>query len=219
MSNHQEGEMTFYNETEEKDLYDPNALLVDWEFRTVYITGTITDLLARDFNRALLKMEYDDPYSGIAVYINSKGGDVLAGMSMIDTMRTISCDVSTVCAGMAASMAAVILMCGEKGKRRIMPHSRVTIHQPLGGTAGQARDIEIYAAEMKRTKDELYSEMSFATGQSIKRIEVDCDRDYTMSASEALEYGIVDEIVGKHLNRECLNERQNDSEQTKQIGA
>lgn len=187
-------------------MYKEFGLLVHEEERIIKINGEITNDLADFFNSALLALEKDDPGKDISVYINSPGGDVVAGLSMIDTMKTISCDVSTVCRGLAASMGAMILMSGEKGKRRILPHSTVLIHQPLGGTEGQAADIEIYAREIKRKKEELFSMICSATGQSMDKVAIDCDRNYIMTAKEAKEYGIVDEIIEPHFRRSSMLE-------------
>lgn len=171
--------------------------------RIIYINGAIDDNIAYHFNTTLLKLEQEDANTDIVVYINSPGGSVIAGLSMIDTMNLVSCDISTVCVGMAASMGAMILMSGEKGKRKILPHSQVLIHQPLqnlGDSFRQASDIEIVAKEAIRTKETLYTIIRDATGQPYDKIEKDCDRDYTLSAKEALEYGLVDEIIKSHKN-------------------
>ncbi len=171
--------------------------------RIIYINGIIDDNVAYFFNTTLLHLEHEDSRSDIVVYVNSLGGSVTAGLSMIDTMNLISCDVSTICVGIAASMGAMILMSGEKGKRKILPHSLVMIHQPLGNlgdTFRQATDLEIAAKEVMRTKNTLYSIIEETTGQPYSRIEKDCDRDFTLSAQEALEYGIVDEIIRSHKN-------------------
>ena len=171
--------------------------------RIIYINVPIDDNVAYHFNTTLLKLEQEDATKDIVVYINSPGGSVIAGLSMIDTMNLVSCDVSTVCVGMAASMGAMILMSGEKGKRKILPHSQVLIHQPLqnlGDSFRQASDIEIVAKEASRTKETLYTIIRDVTGQPYEKIEKDCDRDYTLSAKEALEYGLVDEIVKSHKN-------------------
>lgn len=172
--------------------------------RIIYINGVVDDDMAYFFNTLLLRLESEDNSSDITVYINSPGGSVPAGLSMIDTMNLISCDVSTIGVGMAASMGAMLLMSGEKGKRKILPHSKVLIHQPLnnlGNEFRQATDLEIIANEAKRTKETLYTMIEEATGQPYSKIERDCDRDYTLSAQEALEYGIVDEIIASHKNR------------------
>ena len=169
--------------------------------RIIYINGEITDEMAFRFNMALLKMEQENSREDIVVYINSPGGDVFAGLSMIDTMNLISCDVATVCVGMAASMGAMILMSGEKGKRRILEHSQVLIHQPMGNFGNQnmqASDIEIVADNIKEMKKTLYDIIVEATGQKYKKVSCDCDRNYTLSAEKALEYHIVDEIIKKH---------------------
>lgn len=179
-------------------VFDAFGILVLKEERIIYINGPITDKLSVLFCNALLELEHDDPSEDITVNINSPGGSVIAGLSMTDTMNVISCDVRTVCMGMAASMGAIILMSGTKGKRLMLPHSQVLIHQPLGGTTGQAKDIEIYATEIKRQKDLLFSMIGEATGQEMSKVAADCDRDYTMTAEEALEYGIVDKILTKH---------------------
>ncbi|MBR4760052.1 MAG: ATP-dependent Clp protease proteolytic subunit [Lachnospiraceae bacterium] len=169
--------------------------------RIIYINGPIDDNMAYHFNTALLRLEHEDSEADIVVYINSPGGSVTAGLSMIDTMNLVSCKVQTICVGMAASMGAMLLMSGEKGKRKILPHSLVLIHQPLqnlGNTMRQASDLEIAANEMMRTKKTLYGIIEECTGQSFEKIEKDCDRDYTLTAEEALDYGIVDEIIRSH---------------------
>ncbi len=171
--------------------------------RIVYINGPIDDNMAYHFNTALLRLEHDDGEADVVVYINSPGGSVTAGLSMIDTMNFVSCDVQTICVGMAASMGAMLLMSGEKGKRKILPHSLVLIHQPLqnlGNAFRQASDLEIAANEMMRTKKTLYKIIEESTGQDYEKIEKDCDRDYTLTAEEALDYGIVDEIIRSHKN-------------------
>lgn len=171
--------------------------------RIIYINGAVDDDMAYFFNTTLLRLENEDSSSDILVYINSPGGVVSAGLSMIDTMNLISCDVSTVCVGMAASMGAMLLMSGEKGKRKILPHSKVLIHQPLqnfGNSFRQTTDLEIAVKEALKTKETLYTLIKEATGQPYDKIEKDCDRDYTLSAQEALEYGLVDEIIRTHKN-------------------
>ncbi len=181
-------------------IYHDAGLIVLPERRTIYINDTITSTMSALFNLALLDMEARDCKSEITVYINSPGGEVTAGMSMIDTMMTIQSDVRTVCVGQASSMGALILMAGTKGKREILPHSYVLIHQILGGTGSmmQAADIEIYAENISKRKKELFLFMAEMTGRSVEKIEHDCDRNYTLSASEAVEYGIVDAVIGKH---------------------
>jgi len=178
------------------------ALLEDT--RIIYINGAIDQNVAYYFNTTLLKLEHESPDEDIIVYINSPGGSVVDGLAMIDTMNLISCDVSTICVGMAASMGAILLMSGTKGKRRILPHSQVLIHQPLrnlGNTFHQASDLEIAARDAIRTKHTLYEIIHETTGQNYDKIEKDCDRDYTLTAQEALEYGIVDEIIASHKNK------------------
>lgn len=166
--------------------------------RIIYINGIIDDDLAYYFNMTLLKLEHESSIDDIVVYINSPGGSVSAGLSMIDTMNLVRCDVATVCVGLAASMGAMLLMSGQKGKRKILPHSTVVIHQPmqnLGNMYRQATDIEIVARDVKRTKEMLYTIIAERTGQPYEKIETDCDRDYTLNAQEALAYGLVDEII------------------------
>ena len=131
----------------------------------------------------------------IQIYINSPGGSVSAGLGIYDTMQLINCDVATICTGMAASMGAVLLTAGAAGKRSALPHSRVMIHQPLGGVQGQASDIEITAREIARTKRELYEILSSHSGKSVADIERDADRDYWLTAKEAVEYGLIDTIL------------------------
>ena len=133
----------------------------------------------------------------IQIYVNSPGGSVSAGLGIYDTMQLISCDVATTCTGMAASMGAVLLAAGARGKRSALPHSRVMIHQPLGGAQGQASDIEITAREILRTKRELYEILALHTGASVKKIERDADRDYWLSAEEAKKYGLIDDVLTK----------------------
>lgn len=169
--------------------------------RIIYINGEVTDEMSVAFNIMLLSMEAESPKEDICVYINSPGGSVQAGLAMVDTMNLISSDVSTVAVGMAASMGAIILMNGAKGKRRILPHSKVLIHQPLGGISGmiKANDLENTANNIIRTRDELYEIIRDCSGQDIKKIAEDCNKDFVLNAKEALDYGIVDEII----NRGC----------------
>ena len=136
-----------------------------------------------------------DPGKDVNIYINSPGGSVYAGLGIYDTMQYIQSDVSTICTGMAASMAAVLLVAGQKGKRLALPHSRVMIHQPMGGIQGQASDIEITAREILKLKDELYRIISDHSGQTMERVAADSDRDHWMTAREALEYGMIDKIL------------------------
>ena len=134
------------------------------------------------------------------MYINSPGGSVTAGMAIYDTMQYVKCDVSTICVGMAASMGAVLLVAGEKGMRAALPHSRVMIHQPMGGIQGQASDIEITAKEILKLKDELYQIISDHSGQTMEKIRQDADRDYWMTAEEALQYGMIDKVYRRGEN-------------------
>ena len=172
--------------------------------RIIYINGPITDDMSLEFNMMLLTMEAEAPNEDISIYINSPGGSVTAGLSMVDTMNLITSDVSTIVVGMAASMGAIILMSGKKGKRKILPHSKVLIHQPLQGFGSgmiKASDLENVTANLLRTRDEIYSLINECTGQSLERIAADCSKDFEMGAKEALEYGIVDEIVSRHRDR------------------
>lgn len=172
------------------------------ETRILYINGSITEELACIFNLTMLELEAENRGKDITVYINSPGGSVTAGLSMIDTMDIVSCDIRTVCIGLAASMGAWILMCGTKGKRFALPHSRVILHQPLGGMGGisQASDIKLMADEMMRLKADLFSMVVERAGRPIEEVERDCDRDFYLSATEALEYGIIDEVLKAHNN-------------------
>ena len=149
----------------------------------------------------MLFLESVDPEKDIQIYVNSPGGSVSAGLGIYDTMQLVAPDVATICTGMAASMGAVLLAAGAAGKRSALPHSRVMIHQPLGGTQGQASDIEITAREILRTKRELYDILSLHTGQTVKKIERDADRDYWLSSEEAKAYGLIDEVLSKREKR------------------
>lgn len=165
--------------------------------RIIFIGGPITMELANSVVAQLLHLEQEDSEKDITLYINSPGGVVDAGMAMIDTMHFIKPHVSTVCIGMAASMGAMILSQGEKGKRYVLPHSRVMIHQPLSGVEGQASDIIIKAEEILKMKKELIAMVATASGQTKDKVEKDMDRDYWMRATEAKKYGIVDAIITK----------------------
>ena len=145
----------------------------------------------------LLYLDAADPGKDVTIYINSPGGSVYAGLGIYDTMQYISSDVTTVCTGMAASMAAVLLVAGQKGKRFALNHSRVMIHQPMGGAQGQASDIEITAREIQKLKKELYQIIADHSGQPFEKVEQDSDRDYWMTAQEALAYGMIDEVLTK----------------------
>jgi len=162
--------------------------------RIIFLGGGIDDHVANLVIAQLLFLEAEDPDKDIHLYINSPGGVVTAGMAIFDTMRYIKSPVSTICVGQAASMGAVLLAAGEKGKRYSLVHSRIMIHQPLGGFQGQATDISIHAKEILRMKDELNSILADLTGQPKEKVEADTDRDYFMSAGEAKEYGLVDAI-------------------------
>lgn len=165
--------------------------------RIIFLGVPIYDDAANIIQAQLLFLESVDPDKDIQIYINSGGGSVSSGLGIYDTMQLISADVATICTGMAASMAAVLLTAGEKGKRSALPHSRIMIHQPLGGAEGQASDIEITAREIIKLKKELYSILSHHTKQTAKKIEKDADRDYWMTSAEAVEYGIIDEVLKK----------------------
>ena len=172
------------------DIY--SRLLKD---RIVFIGGGIDDSVADLVIAQLLFLESDDPEKDISIYVNSPGGVVTAGMAIYDTMQYIKPDVSTICIGQAASMGAVLLSAGAKGKRYALPNSRIMIHQPLGGAQGQASDIEIQAQEILRMKTMLNQLLADHTGQPMKRIKRDTDRDFFMSSDEAKEYGLIDEVV------------------------
>ena len=163
--------------------------------RIIFLGGPINDEVANLVIAQLLFLQSEDPKKEISLYINSPGGVVTAGLAIIDTMRHIQPAVSTVCVGMAASMAAVMLAAGEKGKRFILPNAEVMIHQPSGGAEGMAADIEITAKQILKLRERLNKILATSTGQTIKKIETDVDRDFFMTAEEALKYGIVDKIL------------------------
>lgn len=162
--------------------------------RIIFITGGIEDHMANLVVAQLLFLESEDPKKDIYIYVNSPGGSVTAGLSIIDTMHHIKPDVSTVCVGMAASMGSLILSQGAKGKRFMLPNAEVMIHQPSGGAHGQASDIDITAKHILKTRDKLNKMLAKATGQKLGKIEQDVDRDFFMDAEEATKYGIVDKI-------------------------
>ncbi len=166
--------------------------------RIIFLGTAINDQVANIVQAQLLFLESTDPTKDVQIYINSPGGVVYSGLGIYDTMQYIKPDVATICTGMAASMAAILLAAGAKGKRSALPHTRVMIHQPLGGVQGQASDIEITAREILRLKDELYQILSKHTGQPKDKIEADADRDYWMRADEALAYGMVDEVLERN---------------------
>lgn len=163
--------------------------------RIIFIVGGIDDYVANLVVAQLLFLESEDPKKDIFMYINSPGGVITSGLSILDTMNYLKCDVSTVCFGQAASMGAVLLSCGAKGKRFALPNSRVMIHQPLGGARGQATDIEIQAKEILTLKEKLNKILAEKTNQSLRKIASDTDRDYFMNAEEAVKYGLVDEVL------------------------
>lgn len=165
--------------------------------RIIFLGTEVNDYTANVIQAQLLYLDSSDPGKDVSIYINSPGGSVYAGLGIYDTMQYISSDVATICTGMAASMAAVLLVSGEKGKRFALRHSRVMIHQPMGGAQGQASDIEITAREIKKLKHELYSIIADHSGQPFDRVERDSDRDYWMTSEEAKEYGMIDQVLVK----------------------
>jgi ATP-dependent Clp protease protease subunit len=174
------------------DIY--SRLLKD---RIIFLAGPIEDHTANLVIAQLLFLESEDPKKDIQLYINSPGGSVSAGLAMLDTMNHIKPDVSTVCVGIAASAAAIILAAGQKGKRFALPNAEVMIHQPWGGAQGQATDIEITAKHIIATRDRLNKILAKATGQDLKKIEKDVERDYFMMADEAKKYGLIDEVLNQ----------------------
>lgn len=163
--------------------------------RIIFLGTDVNDYSANVVQAQLLYLDSADPGKDISIYINSPGGSVYAGLGIYDTMQYISSDVATICTGMAASMAAVLLVSGTKGKRFALPHSRVMIHQPMGGAQGQASDIEITAREILKLKHELYQIIATHSGQPIEKVEADSDRDYWMTAEEAKAYGMIDKVL------------------------
>jgi ATP-dependent Clp protease protease subunit len=174
------------------DIY--SRLLKD---RIIMLGGEVNDAVASTIVAQLLFLEAEDPEKDIYLYINSPGGVITAGMAIFDTMNYIRPDIVTICIGQAASMGAFLLSSGTQGKRYALPHARIMIHQPLGGAQGQATDIAIQAKEILRMKEELNNILSKQTGQSVKQVEKDTDRDNFMSAAEAKDYGIIDEVLVK----------------------
>ena len=174
------------------DIY--SRLLKD---RIVFIGETIDDHLSNLVVAQLLFLESDNPDKDVNVYINSPGGIITSGLAIYDTMQYIKCPVSTICVGQAASMAAVLLAGGDAGKRIALPSSRIMLHQPLGGAQGQAIDIQIHAREIMRLKDRIHEILVKHTGRTEKEIEADTDRDFYMSAEEALNYGIIDKVIAE----------------------
>ncbi len=165
--------------------------------RIIFLGVPIDDQIANIVTAQLLFLQSTDSSKDVQIYINSPGGSVYAGLGIYDTMQFINPDVATICTGMAASMGAILLCAGTKGKRSALPHARVMIHQPFGGVGGQASDIEITAREIQKLKKELYDILAEHSGQEFAKIEDDSDRDYWMKAPEAKEYGLIDEVLGK----------------------
>ena len=163
--------------------------------RIIFLGTQIDDYTANVIQAQLLFLDTSDPGKDISIYLNSPGGSVHAGLGIYDTMQYIGSDVATICTGMAASMAAVLLVAGEKGKRSALKHSRVMIHQPMGGMQGQASDMEINYKQIMLLRDELYQIISDHSGQSFEKIMKDSDRDYWMTSAEALEYGMIDQVL------------------------
>jgi ATP-dependent Clp protease protease subunit len=165
--------------------------------RVIFLVGPVNDQSANLVVAQLLFLESENPDKDISFYINSPGGSVSAGMAIFDTMNFIKSDVSTLCIGMAASMGAFLLSAGAKGKRFALPNSKIMIHQPLGGTQGQATEIEIHAREILKTRDQLNKILAERTGQPLEKIERDTERDYYLSAAESAEYGLIDKVIDK----------------------
>ncbi len=163
--------------------------------RIIFLGTQVDDYTANVIQAQLLYLDSSDPGKDISIYLNSPGGSVYAGLGIYDTMQFIGSDVATICTGMAASMAAVLLVAGANGKRSALRHSRVMIHQPMGGAQGQASDIEITAREIQKLKKELYTIIADHSGNPFERIEKDSDRDYWLTSQEALEYGMIDKIL------------------------
>ena len=172
------------------DIY--SRLLKD---RIIFLGSEVNDAVADVIAAQLLFLESEDPEQDIHLYVNSPGGSVTAGLAIYDTMQYVTPDVSTMCVGQAASMGAVLLTAGAPGKRFALPHSRIMLHQPLGGVQGQAADIDIHAREVLRIREELNNILVKHTGQTLKRIEKDTDRDMFMTSKQALDYGVIDEVI------------------------
>ena len=170
------------------------------EDRIIFLTGEINDSVANTVVAQLIYLESKNPDKDISLYINSPGGSVSAGLALFDTIRYIKCDVSTICIGLAASMGAFLLASGTKGKRFALPNSEIMIHQPLGGAQGQASDIEIQARHIQQIKEKINNVLSEVTGQDLEKVQKDTDRDYYMTAEQAKEYGLVDEIYYTRKN-------------------
>lgn len=172
------------------DIY--SRLLKD---RIIFIGNAIDDTVANLVIAQILFLQMEDPDKDINVYINSPGGMVTSGLAIYDTMQYVKCDISTFCIGQASSMGAILLSAGTKGKRYVLPHARIMIHQPWGGMQGAAADINIHVKEILNLRDKIYQILVDHTGQSIEKIKKDCDRDYFMSPEEAEKYGLVDEVI------------------------
>lgn len=168
--------------------------------RIIFIAGGIDDNVASLVIAQLIFLEADDPDKDISIYINSPGGTVTSGMAIYDTMRYIKPDIVTIAIGSAASMGALLLAAGAKGKRSALPNSKIVIHQPMGGMQGQASDIDIHARELLKTRDRLNKILAEATGQSIEKIAKDTDRDYIMTPEEAKKYGLIDKVIHKRID-------------------
>jgi ATP-dependent Clp protease protease subunit len=174
------------------DIY--SRLLAD---RIIFLGMPVDDQIANIVMAQLLHLESEDPEQDVNIYINSPGGSVTAGLAIYDTMRFIRCDVATTALGMAASMGAFLLAAGSKGKRNALPNTRILLHQPSGGLAGQVSDVEIHARELMRTKQKMNELLAEMTGQSVEKIERDTDRDYMLGAEDAVEYGLIDRVVSR----------------------
>jgi ATP-dependent Clp protease protease subunit len=168
--------------------------------RIVFLGTSVSDEIASLIIAQLLFLEAEDPDKDITFYVNSPGGSVTAGMAIYDTMQYVRCDIATLCMGQAASMGALLLTAGAEGKRFALPNSRILIHQPMGGFQGQATDIDIHAQEILRMRNDLNRILAFHTGQNIRKIKKDTDRDYFMNAVEAKKYGIIDKVLEKRAN-------------------
>jgi len=168
--------------------------------RIIFLGTSVNDEIASLIIAQLLFLEAEDPDKDITFYVNSPGGGVTAGMAIYDTMQYVRCDIVTLCMGQAASMGALLLAAGANGKRYALPNSRVLIHQPMGGFQGQATDIDIHAQEILRMRNDLNKILAFHTGQNVRKIKKDTDRDYFMSAEEAKKYGIIDKVLDKRPN-------------------
>jgi ATP-dependent Clp protease, protease subunit len=174
------------------DIY--SRLLAD---RIIFLGMPVDDQIANIVMAQLLHLESEDPEQDVNIYINSPGGSVTAGLAIYDTMRFIRCDVATTALGMAASMGAFLLAAGTKGKRNALPNTRILLHQPSGGLAGQVSDVEIHARELMRTKQKMNELLAEMTGQSVEKIERDTDRDYMLGAEDAVKYGLIDRVVSR----------------------